>query len=758
MSRLDKEAGYSRRPLKLSGFKLLGMAFSTLGIIYSDIGEPMSRLHTDELPPSTAATDINPGALLILRQEDIVGGISAIVWSLTLLPLLKYVCFALEFGTGEGEGGPFALYMTLFPKRDPTDEQRSLTTYTTMDSKAPCEKGRLGKLANLRWPLLVWAIFGTALTLSDGILTSSRCLGRLRCGGHRSRPAVCDQRYWGISIAFLIFLFGLQPLGTQKIAFFFAPVTATWLALLGATGIYNIVSYPAIWRAYDPSRAILWFVRTGSYDNLAGVLLAITGCEAMFANLGQFNKAAIRISFAGYAYPMLVLAYLGQGARLIQDPTVIANVFYLTIPGPTGGGLYWIMFIFAVLATLIASQAMISGTFSLVHQLIGMNALPALRIKHTSRLNAGQIYIGALNWLLMIGTIAVVGGFGSSSALTLAYGFAVATVLFVTTTLISVSIPFVKHLPYILGLAFFLFFGFLDGLFWGASLKKVPLGAWFPLGLGCLLTAFIVFWSWARGLEDSFDDSNAEKLSRIITRRALDEKSPLRKPVVNDTEGVSNDDLHLSHSVEADAEEELSTQGSEHHIPPLYLRAATGESTVLTRIPVMAIFHRNDAANRGVPHSFVSFLQRYPALPEIVIFLSTRIVGVPHVPEDDRYIVNKVRSLQGFYGVTLRVGYLDSKTPSLPVLLPYLTSIEARSSASPAPVIDALTAAVHNATHFIPSYTVISRRSGWVPWVWVRRILIEEIYGRARVIFPDYVAALDAMQDDTIHVAVSAVI
>ncbi|GFZ49919.1 hypothetical protein JCM24511_07322 [Saitozyma sp. JCM 24511] len=738
MSTLDKEAGYSRRPLKLSGFKLLGMAFSTLGIIYSDIGtSPLYVLNGIWSSSGDAPS-----------EEDIVGGISAIVWSLTLLPLLKYVFFALEFGTGEGEGGPFALYMTLFPKRDPTDEQRSLTTYTTMDSKAPREKGRLGKLANLRWPLLVWAIFGTALTLSDGILTPAVSVVSAVEGIAVAQPSVTNAIV-GISIAFLIFLFGLQPLGTQKIAFFFAPVTATWLALLGATGIYNIVSYPAIWRAYDPSRAILWFVRTGSYDNLAGVLLAITGCEAMFANLGQFNKAAIRISFAGYAYPMLVLAYLvsyesgrtkgivkaermqGQGARLIQDPTVIANVFYLTIPGPTGGGLYWIMFIFAVLATLI-----------------GMNAFPALRIKHTSRLTAGQIYIGALNWLLMIGTIAVVGGFGSSSALTLAYGFAVATVLFVTTTLISVSIPFVKHLPYILGLAFFLFFGFLDGLFWGASLKKVPLGAWFPLGLGCLLTAFMVFWSWARELEDSFDDSNAEKLSRIITRRALDEKAPLRKPAVNETEGVSNDDLHLSHSVEADAENELSTQGSEHDIPPLYLRAVTGESTVLTRIPVMAIFHRNDAANRGVPHSFVSFLQRYPALPDIVIFLSTRIVGVPHVPEEDRYIVNKVRSLQGFYGVTLRVGYLDSRTPSLPALLPYLTSIEARSSASPAPVIDALTAAAHNATHFIPSYTVISRRSGWVPWVCVRRILIEEIYGRARVIFPDYVAAPDVMQDD----------
>jgi KUP system potassium uptake protein len=294
----------------------------------------------------------------------------------------------------------------------------------------------------------------------------------------------------------------------------------------------------------------------------------------------------------------------------------------------------------------------------------------------------------------------------------------------------------------------------------------------------------MVFWSWARELEDSFDDSNAEKLSRIITRRALDEKAPLRKSAVNETEAVSNDDLHLSHSIDADAEDELSTQRSEHDIPPLYLQRATGESTVLARIPVMAIFHRNDAANRGVPHSFVSFLQRYPALPEIVV--SSRLLGgrqqlsdqhsdfplytdcwrpsrarggplhrqqgslAPRILRRDIAVscTNIAAESRSRQADDRSVGYLDSRTPSLPALLPYLTSIEARGSASPAPVIDALTAAAHHATHFIPSYTVISRRSGWVPWVWVRRILIEEIYGRARVIFPDYVAAPDAMQDE----------
>jgi KUP system potassium uptake protein len=177
----------------------------------------------------------------------------------------------------------------------------------------------------------------------------------------------------------------------------------------------------------------MWFVRTGQYDYLAGVLLAITGCEAMFANLGQFNKASIRIGFGCIAYPMLLLAYLvsfrmesadnqGQGARLITSPEVIGSVFYMTIPGNVGGPLYWVVFVFAILATLIASQAMITATFSLVHQLIGQHAFPSLRVKHTSSLTAGQIYIGPINWLLMIATIAVVGGFGSSTALTLAYG------------------------------------------------------------------------------------------------------------------------------------------------------------------------------------------------------------------------------------------------------------------------------------------------------------------------------------------------
>ncbi|RXK34903.1 hypothetical protein M231_07837 [Tremella mesenterica] len=457
---------WDRQPLKLRGSKLFLLAFSTLGIIYSDIGtSPLYVLNgiwssSGPAPPA----------------EDVLGGISAIIWTLTILPLVKYVIFALEFETSAGEGGPFALYMSLFPP-SPPEEARSLTGFS--DTNVTEKKG----LKRFKWPLLVWAVFGTAMTLADGVLTPAVSVTSA-VGGIAVAKSSVIHSVVPISFAFLLLLFGIQPFGVSKISVVFSPITLIYLLLIGATGIYNITFHPAIFRAFDPSRAVAWFVRTKNYDALAGVLLAITGCEAMF--LGQFNKAAIRLSFTTVTYPMLVLAYLGQGARLIHDgDAVIGNLFYLTIPGPTGGGLYWIVWFFALLATVkLTLIAMITGTFSLVHQLVGMGVFPSIRIKHTSILTAGQVYVGSINWLLMIGTVAVVGGFGSSAALTLAYGFAVASVLFVTTTLIALSIPCVKHLPIFLGIVWLIVFGFFDGIFWGASLKKVPHGAWFPLALG----------------------------------------------------------------------------------------------------------------------------------------------------------------------------------------------------------------------------------------------------------------------------------
>ncbi|ORY35333.1 potassium transporter [Naematelia encephala] len=266
VSNVDLEK-YERKILRLSGIKLFALAFSTLGVIYSDIGtSPLYVLNGIWSSSGDAPS-----------EEDVIGGISAIIWAITLLPLIKYVGFALEFETGEGEGGPFALFMALFPKHELADDGRSLTTYPTMDSHDPKKKEGLKRF---KWPLFIWTVFGTSLTLADGILTPAVSVVSAVEGIAVAKPGVINDIV-PISIVFLLLLFAVQGFGIQRLSICFAPITFIWLLLLGSTGIYNIVQFPGIWRAYDPSRAIMY------YDNLAGVLLAITGCEAIFAKSVQ---------------------------------------------------------------------------------------------------------------------------------------------------------------------------------------------------------------------------------------------------------------------------------------------------------------------------------------------------------------------------------------------------------------------------------------------------------------------------------------
>ncbi|KAF5347446.1 hypothetical protein D9756_011104 [Leucocoprinus leucothites] len=493
-----------RAAITVRGLPLLAMAFQTLGIIYSDIGtSPLYVLNgiwsnSGDSPP----------------KEDVIGGVSAIVWSLTLIPLLKYVFISLHYGTYEGEGGSFALFQGLYPPR-------AFEAAPTRDSVAASQGGehQMNKRRapeKLRWVFLIWSLFGTSLAMADGVLTAAVSVTSAVGGIAVAKPEVA-QDAMPISIAFLVALFIAQPFGTARLASVFAPITCCWLLLLAATGIFNITAFPGIWRAYDPSRAVMYFVRTKNYDTLAGVLLAVTGCEALFANLGQFNILSIQLSFGAFAYPALILAYLGQGARLIQDgPSVIANVFYLTIPGKANGPLFWILYVFAILATLIASQAMITATFSLVQQLVNMKSLPPFRLVHTSEKIQGQVYIPAVNWTLMVGTIIIVVAFKDASKLTNAYGFAVSTVMFTTTALIALQTYYVKQMPIIIAVVFFTVFGFFDGLFWGASLKKVPAGAWVPLMIGLILLALMIFWNWAKGLEERFDVTSRQNLGRFL--------------------------------------------------------------------------------------------------------------------------------------------------------------------------------------------------------------------------------------------------
>ncbi|KAF7985798.1 hypothetical protein HWV62_437 [Athelia sp. TMB] len=330
------------------------------------------------------------------------------------------------------------------------------------------------------------------------------------------------------------------------------------------------------------------FVRTKDYQILSGVLLAVTGCEAMFA-------------------------------KLISDgDAVISNIFYKTIPGPANGPLFWIVFVFAILATIIASQAMITATFSLIQQIITMKGLPPLRMNCTSETIQGQIYIPAVNYTILVAVIIVVAVFKNLTALTNAYGFAVATVMFSTTVLIAIQIRYVKHLPAIVGIAYFLVFGFFDGLFWGAALTKVPKGAWVPLMIGIVLMLFMLFWTWAKRLEDQFDGANRRNLRHFILTDNTDKKETL---------SLSPDGAYSS-SIDANVlGEDKEGDPSYYFLTSQKTRedddkpeSIMEERMDLARIPTCAIFHKL-TSGKGVPHTFIGYYQSPEFLSKSVMWL-----------------------------------------------------------------------------------------------------------------------------------------
>ncbi|KAF8139183.1 potassium transporter [Mycena galopus ATCC 62051] len=701
-----------RTAVKLSGAALLFLSFQTLGIIYSDIGTS----------PLYVLNGIWPASGEAPSEEDVIGGISAIIWALTLLPLVKYVFISLLFGTQEGEGGSYALYQGLYP---PEEHDGDLDRTLTGDSYKLANRPSSTISERFRLPLLAWGLFGTALTIADGVLTPAVSVTSA-VGGIAVAKESVTSKITPISIVILLVLFIAQRFGTAGLAFMFAPVSCIWFLLLAGTGIFNITAHPGIFRAFDPSRAVMLFVRTGHYDYLAGVLLAVTGCEAIFANLGQFNALSIRISFSAFVYPSLVLAYLGQGARLIEDgPSVIENIFYKTIPGPANGALFWIVFVFAILATIIASQAMITATFSLIQQLVNMRALPPLQMSYTSETIQGQVYIPAVNWTLMIGTIIIVAAFSNLANLTNAYGFAVATVMFSTTILLAMQMRWVKQWPAVVAVGYFVLWGFFDGLFWGASLKKVPLGAWVPLMIGVILMLFMSFWTWAKGLEDKFDGEHRENIRHFIIPDADQEVTEDDSEIEEDeTEPYhKTKDVKYSYRVDPHGEKDM------------------GETQPLVRLPTCAVFHKI-TRGQGAPHTFIGFIRQWPALPRVVIFLNVTVVPVARVSSEERYAITKVRTVEGFYGVTAYLGFREKFDIRADDIIEKICAIEMHIDPRQlSGTVDQIRSVSRSTTHVAPRYHVVSKTidvGTLSPIInWFRKYLIEDIYRRLATMFPD---------------------
>ncbi|MEA2189867.1 MAG: system potassium uptake protein [Solirubrobacteraceae bacterium] len=436
------------------------LTLGALGVVFGDIGtSPLYALQTVFTAHHHA---VKPD------EAGVYGVISLVFWAITIIVSVKYVTFIMR-ADNEGEGGIMALIARVLD--------------------LPL-KGRSAKAT-----LVALGIFGAALFYGDGMITPAISVLSAVEGVEVAAPSL-ESLVLPITLAVLSVLFAIQRFGTEAVGRLFGPVMALWFTILALSGLAKVVDSPAILRALSPTYGIEFFVDHGAIAFLAlgSVVLAVTGAEALYADMGHFGRPAIRRAWFFFVFPALTLNYMGQGSLILASPAAIENPFFLLMP-------HWArvpMVLLATLATVIASQAVISGAFSVTRQAVQLGFLPRLRIRHTSEA-AGQIYVPAVNGLLYVAVLALVLGFGSSAGLASAYGIAVTGTLAIDTILFFVVVRMLWRKPLWLVLSGAAAFLVVDLAFFTANLPKVFDGGWFPLLLA--LVVFTLLTTWQRGRE-----------------------------------------------------------------------------------------------------------------------------------------------------------------------------------------------------------------------------------------------------------------
>ena len=521
-----------------AGQSTAGLTLLALGIVYGDIGTS---------PLYAVKETFNPEHGIPLSPATILGGVSAIFWALMVVVSLKYVLLVLR-ANNRGEGGIMALL--------------ALATAS------------IGERPRTKAALLAIGVFGASLFYGDAVLTPAisvlSAVEGLEVGTSAFKHYVVP-----LSAGILVGLFLIQKHGTSVIGMLFGPVCAVWFLALAAAGVWNIQKNPEILGALSPLHAFRFVTAHGyaSFVVLGSVLLAITGAEALYADMGHFGKRAVRLAWFALVAPSLVLNYFGQGALLLADPKAIENPFYLAFP-------QWALYPMvglATAATVIASQATISGAYSMTHQAIQLGYLPRMTVLHTSSKTMGQIYVPAVNWILLAAVTAAVIGFGSSTRLASAYGVSVMGTMLVTTFLTFFVLRYGWRYPLWLCLAATGFFMAVDTIFFAAAMHKVFEGGWFPLLLGAAI--FSLMATWRRG-------------RNMLLERLRTSSIPL---------GVFMDSLFVS--------------------PP-------------QRVPGTAVFLT--ATPDSTPHALLHSLKHYKVLHERNVFLTVEFRDVPWVGVEDR--------------------------------------------------------------------------------------------------------------------------
>lgn len=465
------------------------LALGAIGVVFGDIGTSPLYAMKEALHHSRSG-----GA----DELAVLGVVSLVIWALVLIVTIKYVVFLMR-ADNKGEGGTLAL-MAL--------AQRHLPKRSTA--------------------VFFLGVIGAALFYGDGIITPAiSVLSAVE--GLKEAPGVgagIDPYLVPIAAGVLVALFMVQPRGTHRVAAFFGPITAVWFLVLGVMGVYHIFDDWTIVRAFLPHYGVMFLINNGwlGFVILGSVFLAVTGAEALYADMGHFGKGPIRASWLWFALPCLAFNYLGQGANVLAHPEARFNPFWEMVPELA----YWPVLILATAATVIASQAVITGAFSMTQQAVQLGLLPRIDIRRTSETQAGQIYVPQVNTYLMIGVLILLFTFQTSSSLAAAYGIAVTGSMFVDTLLFFVIIRHMWKRPLWQAALGAGAFGLIDVVFISSNLLKIPDGAWLPLVMGAVLV--VLMWTWTRGAQILTEKTRRDSVSLVELSEILKARAPHRAP------------------------------------------------------------------------------------------------------------------------------------------------------------------------------------------------------------------------------------
>ncbi|MSP82909.1 MAG: potassium transporter Kup [Alphaproteobacteria bacterium] len=548
------------------GAQLATLIVGAVGVVYGDIGT--SPLYT--LRQAFAGVGADG-----VDEPFVLGVLSLVIWALIIIVTLKYVLLVLR-ADNKGEGGVLSLAVLAL---------RSATHYPRS-----------------RIIIVVLSVLGLSLFGGDGLITPAISVLSAVEGLTVVTPAL---ESWVVPVALgiLIALFVLQSRGTHAVGRLFGPIMGLWFVVIGGLGLVEIVAAPHVLLAIDPTYAIAFFATHGwqGFGVLSSVLLAVTGAEALYADMGHFGRAPIRAAWLGLVLPGLLFNYLGQGALVLGDPSAASHPFFLLAPD-------WALMplvLLATAATVIASQAVISGAFSLTRQAVQLGYIPRMTVLHTSETEAGQVYMPWVNWLMMGGVVALVVIFRSSDALAAAYGVSVIGAMAIDTILVGMVARWLWGWSRLLAVLVFGAFLLIDVCLLTAALLKIPQGAWIPLliaGFGC-----VVIGTWRRG-------------RRALYRRIY--------------EGMMSTEVFL----------------------------ATLRETMV-RVPGTAVFMTANTA--VVPNALLHNLKHNKVLHERVVLMTVQTLDVPRVPPDQRLEVERLG--KGFHSVVARFGFMES--PNVPGVL-----------------------------------------------------------------------------------------